>query len=222
MEASLRTILAGISFISKRRTIKLLKRWWIKMFKTFFLTIVSLFYSKTALFCDVYLTIWHKQLYVFSFWRSGWMQAAPHPSLYPCAVTDNMLGPVQIDIINKRTRGGSGQSPSYFAEWKTFLLTWTQQSRPSFPETEFAASLVKHFFTRKSKDRKHNFVIHRNSLKTWKQMRITGTQLFFYKPMTFTHEIRMGSTCTTLEAIKRKLSPFFSAARCYRMCRIYS
>ena len=127
----------------------------------------------------------HKQPYVFFFWCSGWMQAAPHPSLYPCAVTDNMLGPVQIDIINKRTRGGSGQSPSYFAEWKIFLLTWTQQPRPSFPETGFAASLVKHYF-QEIQRQKHNFDIRSITLKVWKQTRITGSWLFFYKPTTFT------------------------------------
>lgn len=191
--------------------------------------IVSLSYLNTILFF-FFMSIWlHKQPYVFFFWCSGWMQAAPHPSLYPCAVTDNMLGPVQIDIINKRTRGGSGQSPSYFAEWKTFLLTWTQQSRPSFPETEFAASLVKPFF-QEIQRQKHNFDIHRNTLKAWKQTKITGTWLFFYKPTTFTliqhanliSPVKSGCVQNVLLEKQSKRKWRFSAAHCYRVYRIYS
>lgn len=97
-------------------------------------------------------------------------------SFYPCAVTDDVLCPVRIDIINKRTSGCFGQSPSYFAEWKTFLLTWMQQSWPSSPENGFAASLVKHF----SKNSKSCiFEIQRDYFKTWKHTDL-GNNISFY------------------------------------------
>lgn len=78
-------------------------------------------------------------------------------SFYPCAVMDNMLGPVRFDIVNKRTRGCSGKSPSYFAEWKTILLTWMQHSWPSFPESGFAVLVT--LFSRNSKTNMHFLLV---------------------------------------------------------------